>query len=100
MIYMFEVTHYCFQMYLKILEINVLKYMNLVPIIFLSVPRLAWQPCLKNTEAKLELLTNNDILMVVEKGIRGGICHAIHRYSKVNNKYMSKIIIKTLNHHT
>ena len=28
------------------------------------------------------------MLMMVEKGIRGGICHAIHRYAKVNNKYL------------
>ena len=28
------------------------------------------------------------MLLMVEKGIRGGICHAIHRYSKANNKYM------------
>ena len=28
------------------------------------------------------------MLLIVEKGIRGGICHAIHRYTKVNNKYM------------
>ena len=28
------------------------------------------------------------MLLIVEKGIRGGICHAIHRYTKANNKYM------------
>ena len=28
------------------------------------------------------------MLLMVEKGIRGGICHSIHRYAKVNNKYM------------
>ena len=38
------------------------------------------------------------MLMMVEKGIRGGMRHAIYRYVKANNKYM-KIIIKTLNHH-
>ena len=43
---------------------------------------------LKKTEVKLELLTEVDMLLMVEKGIRGGICHAIHRYAKANNKYM------------
>ena len=28
------------------------------------------------------------MLLMVEKGITGGICHAIHRYAKANNKYM------------
>ena len=55
---------------------------------FLFVPGLAWQACLKKTEIKLELLTNVDMLLMVEKGIRGGIYHAIHRYAKANNKYM------------
>ena len=55
---------------------------------FLYAPGLAWQVCLKKTEVKLELLTNVDMLLMVEKGIRGGVCHAIHRYAEANNKYM------------
>ena len=42
----------------------------------------------KKTEFKLELLTDVDMLLMVEKGIRGGICHAIYRYTKANNKYI------------
>ena len=37
------------------------------------------------------------MLLTVEKGIRGGICHAIYKHAKANNKYM-KIMIKTRNH--
>ena len=58
------------------------------PANFLSTPGLAWQACLKNTSVKLELRTNIDILLMVEKKIRGGICQAILRYAKANNKYM------------
>ena len=64
---------------------------ELDPAHFLSTPGLAWQACLKNTRVKLELLTDNDMLMMIDKGIRGGICHAIHRYSKENNKYIKKL---------
>ena len=49
---------------------------------------LAWQACLKKAEIRLELLTDIDVLLMVEKRTRGGICHAIHRYAKANNKYM------------
>ena len=55
---------------------------------FLTAPGLAWQACLKETKVKLELLTDADMLLMVEEGIRGGICHAVHRYVKVNNPYM------------
>ena len=63
-------------MYLKTLEINVLKYMiyELNPAHFLSALGLAWQTCLKNTRVKLELSTVIDMLLVIEKGNRGRIC--------------------------
>ena len=61
---------------------------ELDPAHFLYVSGLAWQAYLKKTEVKLELLTNVDMLLMVEKGITGGICHAIHRYAEANNKYM------------
>ena len=59
---------------------------ELDPAHFLSAPGSAWQACLKKTEVQLELLTDIDLLLMVEKEIRGGICHAIHRYAKPNNK--------------
>ena len=84
---MFKVIPYCLQIYLKTLKTSVLKYMSFIlPI--LSAPRLAWQACLKKTEVELELITKIDMLLMVEKDIRGGICHAIHRCAKANNKYM------------
>ena len=65
-----------------------LKEYELDPAHFLSLPGLAWQACLKKTNVELELLTDYDMLLMVEEGIRGGICHPIHRYAKANNKYM------------
>ena len=55
----------------------------------MSTPGLAWQACLKKTKVKLELIKNFDMLMMVENGIRGGICQATHNYAKANNKYMN-----------
>ena len=65
-----------------------IKVYKLDPAHFLSAPVLAWQACLKKTEVKLELLTDVYKLLMVEKGIKGGICHAMHRYPKANHEYM------------
>ena len=62
----------------KIYELNLSR--------FLTVPRLARQPALKKAKVEIVLLTETDRLLMVEKSIRGGICHAIHRYLKANNK--------------
>lgn len=43
--------------------------------------------CLKKTKIELELLIDIDVLQMIEKGIKNGICHAIHPYTKANNKY-------------
>ena len=61
---------------------------ELDPAHFLSALGLAWEACLKKTEIELELFTDIDMLLMVEKGIRGGICNAIRRYAKANNKYI------------
>ena len=65
-----------------------IKVYELDPAHFLTAPGLAWQACLKKTDVKLELLTNFNMLLIIEEGIRGEMCHAVHRFAKANNKYM------------
>ena len=65
-----------------------LEIYKLDPAYFLTAPGLAWWACLKKTGIKLELLTDNNMLMMFEKGIRGVMCQATYKYAKANNKYM------------
>ena len=73
-------------MCIKVYELDPAHFVSLPGLA--SPPGLAWQACLKKTNIELELLTYYDMLLMVEEGIRGGICHSIHRYAKANNKYM------------
>ena len=59
-----------------------IKVYELDPAHFLLLPGLTWQACLKKTNIKLELLTDYDMSLMVEEGVRGGICHSIHRLAK------------------
>ena len=55
---------------------------------FLSAPGLALQADLEKTKVISDILTDIYMLLMVEKGVRGGICHSTYRYAKANNKYM------------
>ena len=65
-----------------------IKTYKLDPAYFLSLPGLAWQACLKRTGIKLELLSDIDMLLMIEEGIKRGICHSVLRHVKAGNKYM------------
>ena len=65
-----------------------MKYYKLDPCHYYTAPGLAWDACLKLTKQELQLLTDYDMLMMFEKGIRGGISHISKRYAEAKNKYM------------
>ena len=65
-----------------------LKHYKLDPADFYTSPGLAWKAYLKHIGIRLELLTDPDMLLMFERGIRGGITQAVHKYASANNKYM------------
>ena len=65
-----------------------LKHYKLDPAHYYTSPGLAWDAFLKETGQELQLLHDYDMLMMFDRGIRGGITHISKRYSEANNKYM------------
>ena len=65
-----------------------LKNYGLDPAHFYTAPGLAWKACLQKTRIRLELLLDPDMLLMFERGIRGGITQSVHRWAKANNPYM------------
>ena len=65
-----------------------LKHYKLDPCHYCTAPGLAWDACLKETKQRPELLKDYDMLMMFERGIRGGITHISKTYAEANNKYM------------
>ena len=65
-----------------------LKIYGLDPVHYYTAPGLAWDACLKITNINLELLSDSNMLLIFEKGIRGGISMISNRYGEAKNKYM------------
>ena len=65
-----------------------MEHYNLDPAHYFTSPGLAWDACLKETGQQLQLLVDYDMLLMFERGIRGGITHISKRYAEANNKYM------------
>ena len=65
-----------------------IKVDKLDPAYYLSAPGLSWHSCIKKTGVNLELLTDENMLLLFEKVIRGGMSNVVQRYAKANNKYM------------
>ena len=63
-----------------------LKYYDLDPCHYFSSPGLSWDAMLKMTKMELDKISDADAHLFIERGMRGGICHVLERYSKANNE--------------
>ena len=75
-------------MFLKIFGNICTNHYGLDPAWYYSAPGLAWDAALKITKVQLELLSDPDMLLMIDSGIRGGIATISHRHAKANNDYM------------
>ena len=73
-----------------------LKYYGLDPCHYFNSPESSWDAMLKMTSVELELNSDIEMYLFVEKGIRRGISSIAKRYSKTNNKYMESCDISKL----
>ena len=65
-----------------------LAYYGLDPCHYITSPGLPWDAMLKMTKINLDLVSDIEMQLFIEKGIRGGISYIAHRHAKANNKYM------------
>ncbi|GBL87018.1 hypothetical protein AVEN_218726-1 [Araneus ventricosus] len=65
-----------------------LEFYKIDPCHLCTAPGLAWQACLRMTGVKQELLTDIDMHLFIEKGIRGGVAMMSHRFASANNPHL------------
>ena len=73
-----------------------LEYYGLDPWHYFGSPGLSWDTICKMTNIELKLISNTEMLLFIEKGMRGGISYISKRYSKANNKYIHMILINQM----
>ena len=73
-----------------------LEYYGLDHCHYFSSPGLSWDAICKMTNIELKLISNTEMLLLIEKGMRGGISYISKRYSKANNKYIHMISINQM----
>ena len=61
---------------------------------YLNVSALSWDEMLSVTKVELELITDPDMYIFFEKGMRGGVSYISNRYAKTNNKYLKSYNLK------
>ena len=76
-----------------------MNHYELDPAWYFSAPGLAWDATLKSTKVQLELLSDPDMLLMIESGIRGGIATISHRHAKPITSIweLSSILLRNLN---
>jgi len=67
-----------------------MKNYKLDPAWYYTSPGLAWEAALEFTGVKLELLSDYDMILMIQHGIRGGISTISNRHGVANNKYMGE----------
>ena len=65
-----------------------MKYYGLDPACYMTLPKFAWDAMLKNINITLDLVHDQDMYEMIEKGKTGGVCQVSSKYVKANNKYM------------
>ena len=63
-----------------------MNHYGLNPAWYISAPGRAWDAALRITKVQLELLSDSDMLIMIESGIRGGIAIISDRHAKANNE--------------